>query len=152
LLRTTWGWSLLATTSLLWDKLPHDCSSIPWMDDGTPTPNRKKNFFSLSPSPQNPKKEKIEPSLVPSWNFYYGPIPFHNRMDTYCAINRVEWAILWNSGVLQFKKGPRPPPLPDLFALYVRSVGQMGCTRHDGRAKPAVALRSASSQIDRQMN
>jgi hypothetical protein len=51
---------------------------------------------------------------VPAWNFYYGPIPLHNRMDTYCAINRAEWAIPWNSGVLQFKKGPRPPPL---FAL-----------------------------------
>jgi hypothetical protein len=37
--------------------------------------------------------------------------PLHNRMDTYCAINRAEWAIPWNSGVLQFKKGPRPPPL-----------------------------------------
>jgi hypothetical protein len=34
-------------------------SSVPWMDDGTPTPNRKKKHFSLSPSPQNPKKKKI---------------------------------------------------------------------------------------------
>jgi hypothetical protein len=52
-----------------------------------------------------------KPSLVPAWNFYYGPIPLHNRMDTYCVINRAEWAIPWNSGVLQFKKGPHPPPL-----------------------------------------
>jgi hypothetical protein len=48
---------------------------------------------------------------MPAWNFYYGPIPLHNRMDTYCAINRAKWAIPWNSGVLQFKKGLRPPPL-----------------------------------------
>ncbi len=32
-------------------------------------------------------------------------------MDTYYAINKVEWAIPGNNGVLQFKKGPRPPPL-----------------------------------------
>jgi hypothetical protein len=86
---------------------------------------------------------------VPAWNFYYGPKPLHNRMDTYCAINRAEWAIPWNSGVLQFKKGPRPPPL---FALYVRSAGQTGCTGHDGRAKPAVAPRPAPSLTDRQVN
>jgi hypothetical protein len=30
-------------------------------------------------------------------------------MDTYCAINKAEWAIPWNSRVLQFKKGARPP-------------------------------------------
>jgi len=48
-----------------------------------------------------------KPSSVPAWNFYYGPIPLHNRMDTYCA----KWAIPWNSGVMQFKKGPHPPPL-----------------------------------------
>jgi hypothetical protein len=62
-----------------------------------------------------------------AWYFYYGPIPLHNRMDTYCAINRAEWAIPWNNGVLQFKKGLCPPP--PLFALYVRSVGQMGVHR-----------------------
>jgi hypothetical protein len=96
-------------------------SSVPWMDDRTPTSIEKRKNFSLSPSPQNPKKKKnwphwlhTEPSSVPAWNFYYGPIPLHNRMDIYYAINRAEWAIPWNSGVLQFKKGPRPPPL---FAL-----------------------------------
>jgi hypothetical protein len=33
-------------------------SSIPWMDDETPTPNKKGKNFSLSLSPQNPKKGK----------------------------------------------------------------------------------------------
>jgi hypothetical protein len=41
---------------------------------------------------------------VPAWNFYYGPIPFRNKMDTYSAINRAERAIPWNNEVLQFKK------------------------------------------------
>ncbi len=87
---------------------------------GPPPPIKKRKKFSLSPSPQNPKKGKnwlhwlhTKPSSVPAWNFYYGPIPLHNRMDTYCAINRAEWVIRWNSGVLQFKKGSRLP----LFAL-----------------------------------
>jgi hypothetical protein len=34
-------------------------SSIPWMDDGTPSPNRKKKFFfpfTLSPKPKKRKK------------------------------------------------------------------------------------------------
>jgi hypothetical protein len=85
---------------------------------GPPPPIEKRKNFSLSPYPQNPKKGKnwlhwlhIEPSSVPAWNFYYGPMPLHNKMDTYCAINKAEWAIPWNSGVLQFKKGPRLPPL-----------------------------------------
>ncbi len=134
LLGMTWDRSLLATTSLLWDKLPHDgpswqlppyyeinchmiVSSVPWLDDGTPTPNRKKKKFLPFPLAPKPKKEKnwshwlhTEPSSVPAWNFYYGPIPLHNRVDTYSAMNRAEWAIPWNSGVLQFKKGPHPPP------------------------------------------
>jgi hypothetical protein len=50
-------------------------------------------------------------------------------MDTYCAINRAEWAIPWNSGVLQFKKGPRPPPL---FALDGWMEGRMDDEMDDG--------------------
>jgi hypothetical protein len=62
-----------------------------------------------------------------AWNFYYGPIPLHNRMDTYSAINRVEWAIPWNNGVLQFKKGPRPPhPLYLVCALSGLDGGAQG--------------------------
>jgi hypothetical protein len=103
-----------------------------WMT-GPPTPIEKKikNLpFPLSPKPKKGKNWlhwlHTEPSSVPAWNFYYGPIPLHNRMDTYCAINRAKWAIPWNSGVLQFKKGLCPPPL---FALYVRSAGQTGVHR-----------------------
>ncbi len=105
-----------------------------WMT-GPPPPIEKKKHFSLSPSPQNPKKGKnwlhwlhTEPSSVPAWNFYYGPIPLHNRMDTYCVINKVEWALPWNSGVLQFKKGPRPPPL-----CLGWMEGRMDDERDDGR-------------------
>ncbi len=126
----TWGRSLLATTSLLWDKLPHDCSSIPWMDDKTPTPNRKKKKILPFPLSPKPKKGKnwlhwlhTEPSSVPCFKFLLwanthitGSIPI--------VLYRAKWAIPWNSGVLQFKKGPRPPPL--LFALYVHSAGQTG--------------------------
>jgi hypothetical protein len=103
-----------------------------WMT-GPPPPIKKIKKISLSPSPQNPKKGKnwlhwlhTEPSSVPAWYFYYGPIPLHNKMDTYCAINRAEWAIPWNSGVLQFKKGRRLPPF---FTLYVCSAGQTGVHR-----------------------
>jgi hypothetical protein len=35
-------------------------SSIPWMDDGTPTPNRKKKkILPFAPFPKTQKKEKI---------------------------------------------------------------------------------------------
>jgi hypothetical protein len=90
-----------------------------WMT-GPPSPIDFLKKFSLSPSPQNPKKKKnwphwlhTEPSSVPTWNFYYGPIPLHNRMDTYSTINRAEWAIAWNSGVFNLRKGcALPPSLP----------------------------------------
>jgi hypothetical protein len=86
---------------------------------------------------------------VPAWNCYYGPIPLHNKMDTYCAINRVEWAIPWNSGVLQFKKGPRPPP-PPLFALYVCSVGQTRVHRARWAGQTSRGTSPGPSQTDKQ--
>jgi hypothetical protein len=118
-----------------------------WMT-GPPPPNRKKKKILPFPLSPKPKKGKnwlhwlhTEPSSVPTWYFYYGPIPLHNRMDIYCAINRAEWAIPWNSGVLQFKKGPRPPP-PSLPCMCIQRA-KRGCTGHDGRVKPAVAPRPA---------
>jgi hypothetical protein len=34
-------------------------SSVPWMDDGTPSPIEKRKKFSLSPSPQRQKRKKL---------------------------------------------------------------------------------------------
>jgi len=39
-------------------------SSIPWMDDGTPTPNRKKKKFLPFPLSPKPKKRKKLAALI----------------------------------------------------------------------------------------
>jgi hypothetical protein len=39
-------------------------SSIPWMDEGTPTPNRKKKKFLPFPLSPKPKKRKKLAALI----------------------------------------------------------------------------------------
>jgi hypothetical protein len=39
-------------------------SSIPWMDDGTPTPNRKKKKFLPFPLTPKPKKREKLAALI----------------------------------------------------------------------------------------
>jgi hypothetical protein len=98
----------------------------PWNLMGTGKPKK----IPL-PHPKTQKRDKLAALIaywafsLPAWNFYYGPIPLHNRMDTYSAINRAEWAIPWNSRVLQFKKAPRPSPslcLVTLECIWVATI------------------------------
>jgi hypothetical protein len=56
LLGTTWGRQLPPYYEINYHII---VSSVPWMDDGTPTPNRKMKKILPFPSPQNPKKKKI---------------------------------------------------------------------------------------------
>jgi hypothetical protein len=67
------------------------CLKNKMKNDGTPTPNRKNK--KLLPFPLSPKPKKGK-NCIPSLHqclleiFIMGQYPF-----TYCAINRVEWAI-----------------------------------------------------------
>jgi hypothetical protein len=54
-------------------------SSIPWMDDGTPTPNRKKKKFLPFPLSPKPKKRKKLVALIAYQAFFSGYLKFYYR-------------------------------------------------------------------------
>jgi hypothetical protein len=106
--------------------------AIPWNYGPIPLHNMMDTYCAIN-----------RPEWAIPWN--YGPIPLHNMMDTYCAINRPEWAI--PCGVLQFKKGPRPPPpsLPCMCSTSQTRVYRAWCAGQTGRGTSP----GPSSQIDR---
>jgi hypothetical protein len=103
------------------------------MDDGTPTPNRKKKKFSLSPFPQNPKKEKIGctdyilslPQCLLDI-FIMGQYPF---ITGWIPIVQIIGQNGQFPETMEFCNLRSARALPPLFALYVRSAGQTGVHR-----------------------